>query len=99
MTTRPDFPMIQDLHAKFKPAQTGIISQTEEQLVMDALEIPKRTDIELQNCRDMAVMLYSQWADAAKGTGGLPGVMAEMDAMSAVTGVIDKEKGRRGLPV
>lgn len=99
MTTRTDFHMIKELHEKFKPANMGIVSGTEKKLIMDTLEIPARTDIELQNLRDMAVMLYGQWADTAKQASGLSDMMKEMDAMSAVTGVIDTEKAKRGMPV
>ncbi len=99
MTTKPDFQMIRDMHDNFRTANMGVISDHEAQQVRAMLELDARTDIELQNCRDMCVMLYSQWADKAKAASGLPDFMKEMDAMSAVTAVIDKEKGRRGLPV
>lgn len=99
MTTMPDFALITAMHNQFKPANKGVITDTEANLVHSLLQLGQRTDIELQNCRDMAVMLYEKWAEAARHKSGPAGMLEEMDAMSAVTAVIDKEKGRRGMPI
>lgn len=97
MTTKTDLQTVGELKDKFKPANPAVITDDEAKLVKDILEIDARNDIELQNIRDMTVMLFGQWASAAKPN-HLDDVMSLMDAMSAVCTVIDGEKMRRGLP-
>lgn len=44
-------------------------------------------------------MMYSRWADTLQQANNISAIMMTMDAMSAITYVIDTEKVNRGLPV
>lgn len=94
-----DFHMISALRGKYSPATTGVVTDAEASLIAETLALRDRTDIELQNVRDMSVMLYGQWSSAAMADGCAGTAMSIMDAMSAITAVIDREKCRRGLEV
>lgn len=96
MTSNTDFHQVMELKDKYKPAARGVVSQAEASLIGSTLELGQRTDIELQNIRDVAVMLYGQFANSSKDP---MKIMELMDAMSGIAGVIDSEKSRRGLPV
>ena len=97
MTSDTDFRLFTKLQNEYAPAIRGIVSNAEKEKIRNVLELASRSDIELQNIRDMSVMLYAQKA-AAVNDDPSP-VMTHMDAMSAVTFVIDEEKSRRGLEV
>lgn len=99
MTTKTDFHAIQELQQAYTPAQKGILSQAEITLIRTILEIKDRTDIELQNIRDMAIMLYSQRAHDAADKNETSKSITLMDAMSGICTVIDDEKFARGMPV
>ncbi len=98
MTTKTDFHSIRGLKEKYTPEQRGIVKEAEIKMIREALEINTRTNIELQNVRDMTVMLYSKWTDAAMESDSKK-VMELMDAMSAICCVIDQEKWGRGMEV
>lgn len=99
MTTKTDYHLISELKSRYTPAQPGIVSAAEAELIREVLEINSRNNIELQNARDMVVMLYGQWADVQREKGNVPAVMQMMDAMSAITHIIDMEKVKKGIPV
>mgnify|MGYP001025878393 FL=1 len=100
MTTKTDYHAIRELKETYRPAQRGIVSGAEVEKISAVLEIKSRNDIELQNARDMVVMLYSRWSDAARAKEGcVQEAMELMDAMSAICCVIDPEKFNRGLEV
>lgn len=108
MTTKTDYHAIMELKDKYTPAQRGIVNAAEVETITATLEIKSRNNIELQNVRDMTVMLYGQWADAmrkkdreaAEGDGAaFEKAMEYMDAMSAICCVIDQEKFNRGMEV
>lgn len=96
MTTDTDFHLIGKLKDQYAPAMRGIVSATEKDLITATLELDARTDIELQNVRDMTAMLYGQQAAQEKDPAAALGLM---DAMSGICAIIDQEKIRRGLPV
>lgn len=97
--TKTTFHAIQGLHERFSPAKMHVISDKEAGLIRTELELEARTDLEVQDVRDMAVMLYSQYAEIAEKKHGLVAMQTEMDAMSAICAVIDAEKSRRGMDV
>ena len=99
MTTKTDFYSIMELKENFKPKERGWIDQKEAAQVKNVLELDARTDIELQNIRDMAVMLYGQWSSSSRADGKYEEMDAYMDAMSAICAVVDGMKMRRGLEV
>ena len=92
MTTKTDFHSIMELKENFKPKERGWIDQEEAAQVKKVLELDGRTDIELQNIRDMAVMLYGQWSSSSRADG-------KYEEMSAICAVVDGMKMRRGLEV
>lgn len=81
------------------PKERGWIDQKEAAQVKNMLELDARTDIELQNIRDMAVMLYGRWSSSSRENGDYEEMDAYMDAMSAICAVVDDIKMRRGLGV
>lgn len=99
MTQKTDYHAIMELKKVYVPAVRGIVSTDEEQLIRETLEINARNNIELQNIRDMTVMMYSRWAGSPKKADNIPAIIKVMDAMSAICCVIDQEKSKRGLPL
>lgn len=99
MTTKTDYHLISDLKSRYTPAQRGIVTAAEVEMIRETLEIGSRNNIELQNVRDMLVMMYGRWADSQQQKDDASAAMELMDAMSAITHVIDMEKSKRGLPV
>lgn len=108
MTTKTDFHAIQELREKYTPKMRGIVSSEEAKTICEVLEIDKRNNIELQNIRDMVVIIYGQWFDKSrdqyledkkKGVQAVDKSAEYLDAMSAIICVIDYEKFKRGLGV
>lgn len=99
MTTKTDFHSIMELKENFKPKERGWIDQEEAAQVKNILELDTRTDIELQNIRDMTVMLYGRWSSSSRENGDYEQMDTYMDAMSAICAVVDGMKMRRGLEV
>lgn len=99
MTTKTDHHAVMELKRIYTPAERGIVNAAEEKLIREVLELNSRNDIELQNIRDTAVMMYRRWADALQQATNISAVMVTMDAMSAICCIIDQEKFKRGLDV
>lgn len=99
MTTKTDFNSIRKLKEKYTPKVHGIVSGSESTLIREVLELEARTNIELQNIRDMSVMLYGQWSDNLISHERHTEAMQLMDAMSAICCAIDQEKFNRGMEV
>lgn len=97
--TKSIFQAIQGLHERFSPAKMHVISDKEAGMIRTELELAARTDLEVQDARDMAVMMYSQYAEIAEKKYGLVAMQTEMDAMSAICAIIDDEKTKRGMDV
>ena len=68
---------------------------SEVKKIKEHFQLEKRTDIDLQNFRDFAVMYYGR---TNKGEDDRID-MKSMDAMSAITGVVDMIKWERGMEV
>ena len=88
MTTKPDFNQIKELHEVYTPETRGIVSNQEIQLITEKLELDQRNIIELRNIRNVAVMYYSRLSDSSREK-DIQKTMLLMDAMSAITTVID----------
>ena len=99
MTIKTDFHSIMELKKSFKPKERGWIDQEEAAQVKKILELDTRTDIELQNIRDMTVMLYGRWSSSSREDGKYEEMDTYMDAMSAICAVVDDIKMRRCLEV
>ena len=99
MMNRTDFNMICELVEEYKPAQRGIVSADEQKLIREKLMLSARSDIEVQNVRDMSVMYLNIRADNAQQNGDHEKCMQYMDMCSAIVCVIDHEKWNRGMNV
>lgn len=99
MTMKTDFHAIKELRERYTPACPSLVSADEAELIREVLEISTWSNIELQNIRDVTVMMYGRWTDAQKQESNASAAMRLMDAMSAITCVIDQEKIKRGLDV
>ena len=97
MTTKTDFQSIRELRNVYTPQTRGIVSNDERDTISRILELDTRSGIELCNVRDMAVMLYGVWSDAARKNGERERVEMLLDSMSAITYIIDREKWRLGI--
>jgi len=80
------------------PKEWGILSADEIDKIEKHFKIRERSDIELQNLRDFIAMYYhiemhEQLADDKHEYFRLS------DTLSAITGVIDREKVNRGMEV
>lgn len=99
MTTKTDFQSILELNNAYTPAQRGIVNAEEAETIRRILELESRTPIELNNVRDMVVIIYNQMSDRCDHLGERDKSMQYMDAMSAITCIIDQEKFVRGMEV
>lgn len=99
MTTKTDYHSIMELKKQYKPCNRGFVNQYEVNQIETVLEIKERNDIELQNVRDMAVMLYSSWAERKRTAGAVEDSIDLMDMMSGICCVIDQEKFKRGMEI
>lgn len=79
-----DFVLLKRLSEVYRPAQRGIISGPEVELIRNYLEIDCRTVIQLRNLRNTVVMMLG------------PIFNDDWDRMSAITHVIDMELLNRG---
>jgi len=86
MTTKPDAVLISMLRERYTPNTRYIVSPAEKELIEEVLELKSRNRIELQNIRNLVVLVYSREAELAQEK-ALTAV--EMDAMSAICSVID----------
>lgn len=99
MTTKTDVSSVMGLIDAYVPKQMGVVSADEEKLICKMLELDTRSDLELQNTRDVTVMLYGRTARSDDTSASARKLMETMDAMSAICTVIDQEKLRRELSV
>ena len=99
MTTKTDLHAITELQAAYEPKRRGIVTEDEAKKITEILELESRNNIELQNVRDMTVMLYDRRVDMAREAGDMVEFDKLRDAMSAITCVIDNMKWERGMEV
>ena len=79
------------------PNKIGWVNNDEVDTINEHFKIKERSSVELQNLRDFVVMYYGIKMDDDKLTARER--FAQSDIMSAITGVIDIEKNRRGMEV
>lgn len=96
MTTMTDAKAMETLLDAYHPARPMVVSMDELNLITDTLELNARSDIELQNIRDFAV-LYN--AARLQNVTDPNTIAIEMDRLSGITAAIDSEKAVRGIPV
>ncbi len=88
-----NFHMIRNL-GDWKPKRHGVLSGPEVEHLRKHFHIGERSNVELQNFRDFAVMYYAHKTEKNQS-----GWDDDWDLMSAITGVIDSEKISRGMEV
>ena len=78
------------------PKKWGWVNEEEINTINEHFHIKERSAVELQNLRDFVVMYYRN-KDNKELTPKEQFI--QMDIISAITGVIDIEKDRRGMEV
>lgn len=78
----------------FKPKHRGFLIGEEVDYLRETFHIEERSNIELQNLRDFAVMYYSLKCDKESQK-----AWELSDIMSGICGVIDDEKFKRGMEI
>ena len=86
---KSNYQMIKDFTG-FTPDEFGVLNEKEYKQIKDHFMIAERSDIELQNLRNFVVLYYNTKEHHDIETA---------DIMSAICGVIDIEKTKRGLSV
>lgn len=97
MTTKTDIQSVIALKKQFILTQRGIISQTDEETIREALELCQRNAIELQNVHDIVVMLYVRWAGSPQLANNIPAIKKAVDTMCAICYVVNQEMSKREM--
>lgn len=84
-----NFQNLRDLLKSYKPKTFGIATVEECNLIRNSLQLEGMEVVELRNLRDFVVLFFSR-------NNGDKRDMADMDRVSAITAVIDKEIMERG---
>lgn len=84
-----NFQNLRELLKSYIPKTFGIVTVEEYSLIKDSLQLEGMEIIDLRNLRDFVVLFFS-------GKNEDKPDMADMDRMSAITAVIDKEIIERG---
>lgn len=82
----------------YNPENRGFCTSEEIDMIEQHFRIKDRSDVELQNLRDFVVMFYSSRLPSARDD-DYDAYMKLNDTMSAITGVIDLNKAKRGMAV
>ncbi len=77
----------------FQPRNPGVLEVDEVVQIRKQFCIADRTDLELQNLRDDVLMFFSNYHLR------YPNDVLSLNTMTAIVGVIDDEKERRGMEV
>lgn len=99
MTTRTNYMSLMALDEVYKPAKEGFVSKAEAELIKKELELEQRTEIELNDIRDMTVLFFSVKSDAEREKNNVDGWREIRDKTSAIVCVIDTEKMNRGCEI
>ena len=94
---KTNFHMLREF--EYHPEHFGWCNAKEVENIVEHFQLKERSDVELQNLRDFVVMYYTCVAERPKLDGDSQHVLELQDTMSAITGVIDEEKFRRGMEV
>ena len=84
-----NFQNLRELLKSYIPKTFGIATVEECSLIKDSLQLERMEIIDLRNLRDFVVLFFSR-----KNEDKLD--MADMDRMSAITAVVDKEIIEKG---
>ena len=83
---------------EYNSKDRGFCTSEEIDMIEQHFRIKDRSDVELQNLRDFVVLFYSSRLHSARDDDD-DAYMKISDTMSAITGVIDLNKAKRGMAV
>lgn len=92
---RTNFQMIMDIR-DYRPETRGFTSISEIRMLMNHFGLDKMSLLELQNLRDMVVLMFTQWMQDDRSKGEIDEMMSKSDAMQSITAVIDNFKIKAG---
>jgi len=92
---KTNFQMIMDIR-EYRPETRGFTSNSEIKMLMNHFGLDKMSLLELQNLRDMVVLMFREWMQDDRSKGEIDEMMSKSDAMQSITGVIDHFKMRAG---
>lgn len=83
----------------YTPIRRGRTSEEEIEKLTKHFGLDKMSVLELQNLRDMVVMVYSSWIERSADTERHDLVFKQSQAMMSITAVIDRFKYKAGAEV
>lgn len=92
---KTNFQMIMDIR-EYRPETRGITSIKEINMLMNHFGLDKMSFLELQNLRDMVVLMFREWMQDDRSKGEIDEMMSKTDAMQSITCVIDHFKMKVG---
>lgn len=87
--------MIMDIR-DYRPKTRGCTSYEEIKMLMNHFGLDKMSLLELQNLRDMVVLMYTHWMQDDRGKSDIDEMMSKSEAMQSITAVIDNFKIKAG---
>ena len=87
--------MIMDIR-EYRPETRGVTSIKEIKMLMNHFGLDKMSLLELQNLRDMVVLMFREWMQDDRSKGDIDEMMKKTDAMQSITAVIDNFKRKAG---
>lgn len=81
------------------PENWGLLNEDEIKKIEQHFQIKERNDIELQNLRDFVAMYYQEEEHELLMDNKHTEYLRKVDTLSAITGVIDQEKIKRGIEI
>ena len=85
---RTNFQMIMELK-NYSPKEDGVTSWSEIKMIRNHFNLCDMSRLELQNLRDMVVLLYGNWTREAREKSNWSEFDAKHNAMCSITAVID----------
>ena len=92
---RTNFQMIMDIR-DYRPETRGFTSISEIKMLMNHFSLDKMSLLELQNLRDMVVLMFREWMQDERSKGDIDEMMKKSDAMQSIAAVIDNFKMQKG---
>ena len=80
----------------YRPETRGFTSINEIKMLMNHFGLDKMSLLELQNLRDMVVLMFREWMQDDRSKGEIDEMMKKSDAMQSIAAVIDNFKMRAG---
>lgn len=80
--------MVRDLYW-YEPENSGTTSKSEIKMLREHFCLSEMTKLELQNLRDMVVIMYSNWTREARSKNDWDEFDSKQDAMQSIVAVID----------